>query len=166
MKCVQAAESEIPLIRDLAYRTWPVAYGSILSTSQMEYMLEKFYSNDALKQQMHSGHIFLMAYHNHIPSGFASYAIDQEKRSSRLHKLYVLPDNQGKGLGQMLLDAVIQRVRSRADTLELNVNRHNKALHFYERNHFKVIRTEDIDIGAGYYMNDYVMELSFSDRQQ
>ena len=77
-----------------------------------------------------------------------------------------MPDNQGKGLGQMRLDAVIQRVRSRADTLELNVNRHNKALHFYERNHFKVIRTEDIDIGAGYYMNDYVMELSFSDRQQ
>jgi ribosomal protein S18 acetylase RimI-like enzyme len=41
----------------------------------------------------------------------------------------------------------------------VNVNRHNKALHFYEKYGFKIIREEDIDIGEGYFMNDYVMEL-------
>jgi ribosomal protein S18 acetylase RimI-like enzyme len=40
------------------------------------------------------------------------------------------------------------------------VNRHNRALHFYEKQGFKIIREEDIDIGSGYFMNDYVMELT------
>ena len=45
-----------------------------------------------------------------------------------------------------------------AKTLQLNVNRNNIAKTFYEKLGFKVIRTEDIDIGNGYFMNDYIME--------
>lgn len=161
MRCLKASEKDIPLIRDVAYRTWPLAYKEILSASQMEYMLEKFYSDGALKEQMNSGHHFLLVYLNHTPAGFASYSIDESESISRLHKLYVLPEYQKLGLGQFLLKQVIQNVRPLSEKLELNVNRHNNALHFYERNHFKVARTEDIDIGKGYFMNDYVMELSF-----
>ena len=43
-------------------------------------------------------------------------------------------------------------------SLQLNVNRNNKAKEFYERQGFAVIKEEDIDIGNGYLMNDYVME--------
>jgi len=48
-----------------------------------------------------------------------------------------------------------------ATSLTLNVNRHNKARFFYEKYGFVIIGEEDIDIGEGYFMNDYIMELSF-----
>lgn len=41
--------------------------------------------------------------------------------------------------------------------LELNVNRNNKALHFYEHMGMKKLREGDFPIGNGYYMNDYIM---------
>lgn len=41
----------------------------------------------------------------------------------------------------------------------INVNRNNKALHFYERKGMKKLREGDFAIGNGYYMNDYIMGL-------
>ena len=43
--------------------------------------------------------------------------------------------------------------------LELNVNRYNKARFFYLKQGFIMIGEEDIEIGEGYFMNDYIMEL-------
>ena len=34
------------------------------------------------------------------------------------------------------------------------------AINFYKKNGFQIIREEDVDIGNGYYMNDYVMSKS------
>ena len=45
-----------------------------------------------------------------------------------------------------------------AKKLSLNVNRQNQAAHFYQKAGFSITATEDIDIGNGYYMNDYIME--------
>ena len=43
--------------------------------------------------------------------------------------------------------------------MELNVNRNNRALHFYERMGLRKLREGDFPIGDGYYMNDYIMGL-------
>ena len=37
----------------------------------------------------------------------------------------------------------------------------SKAKDFYERLGFKIIQTANFDFGNGYFMNDYVMELTF-----
>jgi hypothetical protein len=42
----------------------------------------------------------------------------------------------------------------------LQVARKNKAKYFYEKLGFTVIATADFDIGNGYFMNDYIMELA------
>ena len=42
--------------------------------------------------------------------------------------------------------------------LTLNVNRFNKAIDFYLKNGFKIIKEENIEIGNGFLMEDYVME--------
>ena len=44
--------------------------------------------------------------------------------------------------------------------LELNVNRENKAIGFYKKLGFTIIAEEDIPIGNGFFMNDYVMQIS------
>ena len=77
-----------------------------------------------------------------------------------MNKIYVHPSQQGKNLGKKLLSYIVEEIKiAGANALQLNVNRHNKALHFYEKQGFKIIRQADIDIGSGYFMNDYVMEL-------
>jgi ribosomal protein S18 acetylase RimI-like enzyme len=58
------------------------------------------------------------------------------------------------------MDEVINRtIIAGNKNLLLNVNRENPALGFYKKKGFEVIKTEDIDIGNGYFMNDYVMRL-------
>ena len=78
----------------------------------------------------------------------------------KLHKIYALPDQQGKGIGKFIINYISGEIKPiGATALQLNVNRYNKAKGFYEKLGFKVIGEEDIDIGNGYLMNDYIMEL-------
>jgi diamine N-acetyltransferase len=156
-----AGTQDIPLIMSLANETWAVAYRDILSPAQMQYMLEMIYSAASLEEQMiQKQHKFILAYDGNEAGGFASYSPKsaEEPDIYRLHKIYIHPRQQGKGTGKVLLDYIISDIQTQnATALELNVNRHNKAEHFYRKMGFEIIKEEDIDIGNGYYMNDYVM---------
>jgi ribosomal protein S18 acetylase RimI-like enzyme len=99
-----------------------------------------------------------MVVEDDTPIGFASFSA-HDLKVFHLHKIYVLPSEQGKNFGKQVLDYIISAIKTAgATSLQLNVNRFNKALHFYEKQGFKIIREEDIDIGEGFFMNDYVME--------
>lgn len=153
-----ATAADLPVIQELAHTIWPVAYAAILSPAQLQYMLHRFYSLPALEAQQADGHRFFLL-EDAGASGFASCGPLDEPGAWKLHKLYVLPDKQGTGLGRQLLDVVIGQVRAAGGTrLRLNVNRFNPALHFYERLGFRNVASEDILIGEGYYMNDFVLE--------
>lgn len=160
IKIVPAGTGDIPVINSLAYSIWPIAYKEILSTAQMDYMLDLFYSPSSLQQQMQQlGHYFLILYFNEEPAGFASYSLKDNSYIFKLHKLYVNYNQQGAGFGKTLLQEVVKITKAEGGKfLKLNVNRNNKALQFYLKNDFKIISEEDIDIGRGYFMNDYIME--------
>lgn len=152
----------IPVIQDLAEKTWKVAYSSIISPEQMKYMLDLFYSEASLTKQMQGGHQFIIAKEKGKAVGFASYSVKcaDEPHTYRLHKIYIDPNQQGKGIGKLLIGFVINDISTYdATSLELNVNRQNKAMDFYSKIGFKVLREEDINIGNGFFMNDYVMSL-------
>jgi GNAT superfamily N-acetyltransferase len=156
-----ATVADIPLIRAIALRTWPVAYGAILAPTQLAYMLELMYSEASLTEQMVAkGHRFALFFEEDQCLGFAGHEHDHgHSGRTRLHKLYALPEAQGTGVGRALLAHVIHAARTAGDrAVELNVNRFNKARSFYERHGFHVVRDEVIDIGQGYVMDDHVME--------
>lgn len=157
----KAGIKDIDCIQQLAYATWPDAYGEILSAEQLSYMLDLIYSKDALTNQVENlHHQFIIVSENDNAVGFASYSPKHAGVTTiyRLHKLYVLPTQQGKGTGKLLLNFIIQEIKgSGAKILELNVNRNNKAFYFYTKTGFTIVREEDIDIGNGYFMNDFVM---------
>jgi ribosomal protein S18 acetylase RimI-like enzyme len=162
MRIRKAYEHDIPLIRDLTYKIWPPTYSGILTEDQINYMLDLMYSEKALAQQMQQGHEFVMIYDGVEPIGFASISL-LEPGVFKLHKLYVLTSYQGKGAGRFAVAELIKVVKRKgATTLLLNVNRQNKAKGFYEKLGFVAIREEDIDIGNGYFMTDYVMELKLN----
>jgi GNAT superfamily N-acetyltransferase len=120
-------------------------------------MLQLFYTPDALHRQMAGGQTFLLL-DAPEPVGFAA-AGPVCDRIWKLHKLYVLPSEQGAGYGARLLEGVLALAQqAEAQTLTLNVNRYNPAQGFYQRQGFKTVAEEDITIGSGFFMNDYILE--------
>lgn len=161
----EASPLEIEIIQSLVNRIWKPTYREILSGEQMDYMLANMYDPLTLRNQMDEGHHFLLFMEDSNPVGFAGYQSDfPGKGVCKLHKIYLLPETQGKGFGKTLLNEVKERAKEAGQhTIQLNVNRYNKARDFYRMQGFKVIREEDIHIGSNYFMNDYVMELNLAD---
>lgn len=157
----KATESDFEKIRDIAYKTWPVVYGEILPPEQLDYMLARFYSDEALRENLvHQKHHFIMASDMGNVLGFASFQHHYSgKNTTHLHKIYVLPEAQGKGVGKLLMLAVLDFAqKNHSDILSLNVNRFNKALDFYKKNGFEIVAETDIELEHGYLMEDYIME--------
>jgi ribosomal protein S18 acetylase RimI-like enzyme len=154
-----ATTEEIPLIRELTFRVWPQTYASILSQEQIDYMLDMMYSEASLQKQMTiEGSRFIIVYEDGNPVGFASYA-ETEPERWKLHKIYVLQNQQGKGTGRFVIDHIIEEIKKKnASSLFLQVNKHNKAKAFYEKLGFSEIDFINLDIGNGFFMNDYIME--------
>nr|MBA4166081.1 GNAT family N-acetyltransferase [Chitinophagaceae bacterium] len=118
-----------------------------------------FYAEPALREQMSQGHEFFIAELNSEPVGFSSFGHGHTVGTYKIHKLYVHPMVQGKGVGKKLIAWIIGEIRNNdAVAVRLNVNRHNPARFFYEKSGFMVTGEEDIAIGEGYFMSDYVME--------
>ncbi|MBK7680365.1 MAG: GNAT family N-acetyltransferase [Chitinophagaceae bacterium] len=154
----KATSNEIPIIRELTFKVWPQTYASILSKEQIDYMLEMMYSESSLQKQMSDGCRFIIVDDNKAPVGFASYQ-EIEPSNFKLHKIYVLTSQQGKGTGRFLIDYIISQIRPMgATSLQLQVNRDNAAKSFYEKLGFVILKEADFDIGNGYFMRDYVME--------
>ena len=153
----RALEKDIPMIRDLSQRVWPQTYSTMLSKEQISYMMEMMYSEAALKKQMKENHEFIIVSDGQDPTGFASFSM-LDNGIYKLHKIYILPNNQGRGIGKFVILEILRAIaRKGGKGLQLNVNRNNKARSFYEKLGFAVIGEEDIDIGSNYFMNDYVM---------
>ena len=160
----KATIEDIPLIRQLTFAVWPQTYRSIISQAQIDYMLELMYSPAALKKQMEEDNCsFVIVYDEQEAVGFASFN-ESKPFTWKLNKIYVLPSQQGKGTGKFIINYIIEELKQRqAKALQLQVNRHNRAKDFYEKLGFTVIDTADFDIGNGYFMNDYVMELTLQE---
>jgi len=161
MNIVVATKEQLAIVKNLAYKIWPNAYETILSKAQLDYMLEMIYSIDSLEKQFYNGHIFLLIEDDQNFIGFASYEINcNNSNKTKLQKLYVLPEIQGKGIGKQVIDYIKEKVvLSNNLALFLNVNKFNKAKDFYQKYGFQIIKEEVIDIGNNYIMDDYVMEI-------
>ncbi|MBF7091448.1 GNAT family N-acetyltransferase [Flavobacterium sp. ALJ2] len=155
-----ASIADIPTIREIAFKTWPNTYGEILSQEQLDYMLGKFYEPALIEESIRKGHIFTMAYEDGLCLGYAGFQHDyQDKNATRLNKLYLLPEAQGKGIGKILIDAVVAAAKEKgADIVTLNVNRFNKAASFYKKMGFEIVAEADIELDHGYLMEDFIME--------
>ena len=155
MKLIPCKIEQLPIIIALTKKIWPDAYGEILSKAQLEYMIDKFYNEVALRESMQKGHVFYLAQDdNDKYVGFLSYEINCESQKTKIHKIYVLPETQGTGLGRQFFELVNQKA------IFLNVNKYNNAIHFYNKLGFTKVKDEVIYIGNGYVMDDYVMEIS------
>jgi ribosomal protein S18 acetylase RimI-like enzyme len=158
----QAKTVDFSLIREIAFQTWPATYSAILSKEQLNFMLSKFYSLKNLQLNTQQNQLFYIIFENKIPLGFLGIEHNFDaKPITKIHKIYILPNNQGKGIGKVAIDFVIEAAsKNQNNKIILNVNRFNNAVLFYQKMDFKIVREIDIEIGNGYLMEDFVMELS------
>jgi GNAT superfamily N-acetyltransferase len=157
----KAVNSDIKTIQNIVYITWPITYGEILSEEQLKYMLDLFYSEEALTAQFDKKEqLFYLITEEESTLGFIGIEHNyQNGNSTKIHKIYLLPETQGKGIGKTAIEAVEKlALENNSASVILNVNRFNKAFNFYQKIGFNVIDEVNIEIGNGYLMEDYVME--------
>lgn len=155
-----ATVKDIHRIQNIAKTTWPVAFKNILGPDQLEYMMELMYNSDELRSQITGTKvIFWLAEFNELISGFMAFEPNLGSKSQiKIHKLYIDPKAQGKGLGRLLLKNLEEYGLSNAfKRLTLNVNKYNHpAINFYTSQGFNKVEEVIIPIGGGYIMDDYV----------
>ena len=159
-----ATAADFSTIDAIARQTWPVAYAAILTNEQLQFMLNLFYSNEALAKDVNeNNHLYFMAFLKGEAVGFAGIQHHYLTNTTKIHKLYIKPQFQGHRIGVQLLDYVSQlTLEAGGNSLTLNVNRYNSAKLFYEKYGFTVLKSEDIVLDFGYLMEDYVLAKSLA----
>jgi GNAT superfamily N-acetyltransferase len=162
---IPASEADLPAIAELAGVIWRACYPGIITHAQIDYMLARMYALDVLRDEIHSQGIrYDLMLADNKPAGFASYGPASEPGVMKLHRLYLLPEIQDRGLGSRLLQHVEREVRAGgARRLVLSVNKRNtKAITAYQRNGFVITESVITDIGGGFVMDDYIMAKNWS----
>lgn len=165
MQIRKAVIADIPTIQQIAVETWRPTYSHILTEEQTIYMLDLMYRTDVLSQQIRGNVDFFMVEVDHVAIGY--FAIEpQGDKHAKLHKLYLRPQQKAQGTGSSIIAYLKNWANTRGiETIELNVNKYNSAVSFYEKMGFERIREMVLDIGQGYVMDDYVMQLRLTPAQ-
>jgi ribosomal protein S18 acetylase RimI-like enzyme len=161
IKIRHATKADYPLIHQLAHQIWPHTFREILSEAQIAYMLEMMYSISSLTEQVEKkSHRFLLSANSSVYTGYASCEHNyQGTVKTKIHKIYILPEVQKNGTGKQLMLEIEKMASDAGNTvLTLNVNKYNSAIQFYEHIGFRKVSEENIDIGNGFLMEDFVME--------
>lgn len=142
----------------VADEIWHDHFDPIIGEEQVDYMLEKFLSPEALVEQINSGYEYFLFSYEYTFAGFAG--IHEKDGSLFLSKLYVHKDFRGKGIASHMFQKFIEICKMRnLDKIWLTCNRHNdNTLAIYEHLGFEKVREEVNDIGNGFVMDDYVLE--------
>lgn len=160
IEVVLAGKDDLWQIRELAQSIFPATYEKIAPAELLQYMMDLFYTPDALLKQLASGQVFLILYFGDKAAGYASYSKVNTEGDYRLNKIYLYPQIQRRGLGKFLLNDLVNRVKTEGGrNLCLNVYRQNKAVGFYRNMGFQVLKEEILDIGGGHFLDDFVMEM-------
>lgn len=159
----KAMESDIQLIRELAENSWNAAYSEILTQQQIDYMLSQMYSQNEISSHLQNpNYNYFLILNENKSVGFIGYEHHYEPNTTKLHRIYLIRDAKGKGIGKEALRFLKKQVVENGDfRIILNVNKENNAKYVYGSQGFTVYDEVVVDIGNGFVMDDYLMEFKF-----
>lgn len=164
-KILPVGEKHLPALAELAGVIWRACYPGIISREQIEFMVAQMYAPDTLREEIRGQGIrFYRLLVGERFCGFASIGPTENSGVMKLHKLYLLPDLHGRGLGSLLLDHCQNEARRfGAHRLILAVNKRNfRAIAAYQRNGFAIAESVTTDIGGDFVMDDFIMAKEFA----
>jgi len=152
-------KAEIQRVAQLAKEIWTEHFLPIIGQKQVDYMLNKFQSPEAIKTQIQkeSYHYFFI---NDGSNNIGYFAIQKQNRILFLSKLYVNRENRGRGFGKAALAYIIEFAKEHTlNKIQLTVNKDNtNSIKAYKKMGFVVTGKQVIDIGNNFVMDDYKME--------
>ena len=165
MKIRKAILSDIPVIKEIAEKAWRPTYDHILTEQQTLYMLDLMYNSLTLENQIKGNIEFFMVDLAHETVGY--FAVETiNEQIVKLHKLYLDPTQKQKGFGRKIIRFIKDwTLKNQRNNIILNVNKNNSAVQFYQKVGFTIMEEMILDIGEGYVMDDYVMQLYLGSTQ-
>ena len=153
------SQSDIAQTAELAREIWTDHFTPIIGSAQVEYMLEKFQSPDAMNRQISGGYEYFLAVVDGKNAGYMAIVPDVEKSSLMISKIYVKKDVRGSGVGYRFLQYAESICQEHGfKTIWLTVNKYNAdSIAWYERKGFENADTMVQDIGNGFIMDDFKM---------
>lgn len=155
-------DGEIQDIANLAAEIWHEHFTSIIGKDQVNYMVDKFQSYPALKEQIENGYEYFKVYSGHTFAGYTG--IHQEDGTLFLSKLYIKKASRGQHLSTDVFHYLRELCRERGlSKIWLTCNKYNaNTLNIYNHWGFVVTREQKADIGNGYFMDDFILEYGVS----
>jgi ribosomal protein S18 acetylase RimI-like enzyme len=152
-------EENIQALSKLAAAVVKEHYDPIIGAEQNDYMIERFQSVEALKNQIENGHSLFIISNDGKYIGYVAFY--PKKGKLYLDKFYIQKDERKNGYGRKAMDFVKKSaVDMGYDAVFLNVNKYNtNSIEIYKHFGFEVVRAEKNPIGCGYYMDDFVLEI-------
>ena len=155
-------DAEILGIASLAEEIWHEHFTDIIGEDQVNYMVEKFQSFDALQKQISDGYEYFLISTDYMMAGYTG--IHEENGSLFLSKLYLLEESRGQHLSTEVFHFLVNLAKERnLNKIWLTCNKYNShTLDVYKHLGFQIVRDEVTDIGNGFVMDDYIMEYAIS----
>ena len=151
--------AQVASLARMAREVWNEHYVPLIGRAQVDYMVAKFQSREAIQSQIDAGYEYFEIHQADHCVGYAAIRHDVTEARLFISKLYVLAAHRKSGAGRQTL-ALIERVaRERGVThLWLTVNKGNPSVGAYQRLGFSIVDKMVVDIGGGFVMDDYKME--------
>lgn len=150
------SDADIKTIEILAQKIWSQHYIPIIGKAQVAYMLERFQSFGAIKNDIENGYTYYIAYSGDKPCGYSAVKIDN---GVFLSKFYVEEAARGAGAGKAMLSSISEYAKEHAqERIWLTCNKYNPTVDIYKKLGYTIADSIVTDIGGGFVMDDYVME--------
>ncbi|TPK82636.1 MULTISPECIES: GNAT family N-acetyltransferase [unclassified Mesorhizobium] len=158
-----AGERDLGAIRTLLVETWHATYDAIYGAGRINEVIDIWYSPAKLKASLERPNAeFLVADDSKRIGGVAHAESAEGGAVVDLHQLLVAPDLQGRGIGGMLLDEVIESFPE-ARAIRLQVAEQNRrAVAFYLGNGFVQIGRTDNHGSGQSGIAELILERSLS----
>lgn len=151
--------SQVADVARMARVVWNEYYVQLIGQAQVDYMVARFQTAEAMQSQIDSGYEYFQIRQGAETLGYAAIRFDAPEARLFISKLYLLAANRKSGSGRKTLALIEQIARQRGAThLWLTVNKGNPSVRAYERLGFTIAEAIIMDIGGGYVMDDYRME--------
>ena len=156
-------DTQVREIADLAKVIWNEHFTPIIGKDQVDYMVEKFQSYPALKEQISEGYEYYQIFSGGEFCGYTGIHPGEDNRLF-LSKLYLKKASRGHHLATGAFSFLKEICRERGySAIWLTCNKHNdNSLGVYRHFGFEIIDTQEADIGGGFIMDDYIMEYKIS----
>lgn len=146
VQVVHATLADAIAIQTLLSETWKDTYGEYLSQATLDEVYKNWQSIEFLTRQIeHPSLYFPLAKDGDEVVGLATTQLTDDV--IMMYRLYISPHHQRKGIGQLLLDHVIEHFPD-AKKIQLHVEVMNlKGKSFYEKNAFEEILRKEETVG-------------------